>query len=70
MWGPIVPFGGAALLSMAVLFAPGTQTPEGPWWADDVVHIALFALLASTGRRLPVRRWVLLAGLVGYAGLS
>ncbi|MGH3931616.1 MAG: hypothetical protein ACRDTF_16780, partial [Pseudonocardiaceae bacterium] len=44
--------------------------PKGSWWTDEVVHAALFAALAITGRRLPVRWWVLVAGLAGYAVLS
>lgn len=70
MRGPIVPFGAAALISMVVLFTPASQTPQGPWGADKVVHIALFALLARTGRWSPVRGWVLVLGLAGYAVLS
>lgn len=70
MRGTTMPFVGAALLSMVVLCTPGSQAPKGPWWADDVVHAALFALLAITGRRLPVRWWVLVTGLAGYAVLS
>lgn len=70
MRGPTARFVGAVLLSMVMLFTPGSQVPKGPWWADDVVHAALFAALAITGRRLPVRWWALAAGLAGYAVLS
>jgi len=70
MRGPTAPFLGAALLSMIMLFTPGSQVPKGAWWADDVVHVAVFAALAITGWRLPVRRWVLASGLAGYAVLS
>jgi hypothetical protein len=70
MWGRVLPFAGALLLSMLVLFSPGDQMPSGPWWADDVVHASVFALLAGTGRMLPVRWSVLAAGLVGYAALT
>lgn len=58
------------LLSVLVLFTPGSQVPAGPWWFDDVVHVTLFALLAGTGRLLPVRWPALACGLVGYAAFS
>lgn len=70
MRGRTMPFVGAMLLSILVLFTPGNQVPAGPWWADDLVHATLFALLAITGRKLPVRWWVLGTGLAGYAALS
>lgn len=65
-----VPFVGAVLLSTIVLFTPGSRVPAGPWWSDDVVHATLFALLAVTGRMLPVGWARLSAGLAGYAVLS
>ncbi len=70
MRGPTAPFAGVALLSMVMLFTPGSQIPKGSWWVDDVVHAGLFAALAITGRRLPVRWEILVAGLAGYAVLS
>lgn len=70
MRGTSLPFVGAVLLSMLVLFTPGGRVPGGPWWADDVVHVSVFALLASTGRMVPVRWPVMTVGLAGYAALS
>ena len=70
MRGTSVPFPGAVLVSIVVLFTPGGQVPAGPWWSDDVVHITLFMLLTVTGRMLPVRAPVLTAGLIGYAAFS
>ncbi len=70
MRGTSLPFVGAVLLSMLVLFTPGGQVPAGPWWTDDVVHVAVFALLAGTGRLQPVCWPVLAVGLAGYAALS
>lgn len=70
MRGTSLPIVGAVLLSMLVLFTPGGRVPAGPWWADDVVHVVVFALLASTGRMVPVRWPVMTVGLTGYAGLS
>ncbi|MGH3905617.1 MAG: VanZ family protein [Pseudonocardiaceae bacterium] len=57
-------------VSVVVLFTPASEVPTGPWWADDVVHATVFALLAVTGRVLPVRQPVLTVGLAAYAALS
>lgn len=65
----VVPFGLAVALSAAVLFTPSPDVPPGPWWADDVVHLALFALLTATGLML-VPRLRLVAALAGYAVAS
>lgn len=70
MRGATAPFVGTTLLSMVMLFTPGSQVPKSSWWVDDVVHATLFAALAITGRRLPMRWWELVAGLAGYAVLS
>jgi VanZ family protein len=58
------------LVSLVVLFAPGSDVPGGVPVSDKLVHGLLFAVLAVTGRlaRVPLRP--LLMGLVGYAGLS
>lgn len=61
---------GVTLLSVLTLFTPGSRVPSGPWWADDVVHVTLFALLAGTGRMVPVSWPVLAFGLAGYAAFS
>jgi len=63
-----LPFAAMVLVSLVVLFAPASATPSTwPPGVDKVVHLALFAALAWTGRRagLPVR--ALAVGLVAYA---
>ena len=57
-------------VSLYVLFTPGSTVPTDVPVSDKVVHGALFAALAVTGRlaRLPVVP--LLLGLVGYAAVS
>lgn len=65
-----IPFAVAVVLSLLVLFTPESGMPTAPPGTDKVIHLALFALLAVTGRWAGMRwRW-LLAGLVGYAGVS
>ena len=64
-------FAAAVLVSVVVLFAPADDVPSGlPPGTDKVVHAALFALLALTGRRAGVRPRVLVPVLLGYAVLS
>ena len=64
------PFAAVVLLSVIVLFAPGSATPTLYPGLDKLVHLSLFAALALTGRwaGLPTTR--LAAGLVVYAGMS
>jgi hypothetical protein len=54
------------LLSLVVLFAPGSATPTLYPGLDKLVHLGLFAALALTGRwaRVPLAR--LAGGLVAY----
>jgi uncharacterized protein YfiM (DUF2279 family) len=63
-------FAVAVLVSLAVLFAPASDVPASPPGVDKVVHVALFAALAVTGRWAGVGRAVLSALLIGYAAVS
>ena len=58
------------LLSLVVLFSPGSEVPTGLPVDDKVVHATLFAALAVTGllARLPLVPLAL--GLVVYAAAS
>ena len=58
------------LVSLAVLFSPGSDVPTAPPGVDKVVHFSLFAALAVTGRWAGVRPSVLAALLVLYAAVS
>ena len=60
----------AVLVSLAVLFSPGSEVPSAPPGVDKVVHFSLFAALALTGRWAGVRRGVLATVLVLYAAVS
>ena len=63
-------FAVAVLVSIAVLFAPGDDVPLAPPGVDKVIHLALFATLALTGRWAGIRQGVLATLLVGYAAVS
>ena len=63
-------FAVAVLVSLAVLFAPADDVPFAPPGVDKVVHLALFAALALTGRWAGIGRSVLAVGLIGYAAVS
>ena len=60
----------ACLLSLVVLFTPGSDVPSGFPVSDKVIHAGLFALLAGTGlaARIPAR-W-LVPALASYAVVS
>jgi membrane associated rhomboid family serine protease len=60
----------AVLVSLAVLFAPADEVPFAPPGVDKIVHCALFAALALTGRWAGVGRRVLRVLLVTYAAVS
>ncbi|MBE9374191.1 VanZ family protein [Saccharopolyspora sp. HNM0983] len=62
-----LPFAAALLLSVIVLFTPASGVPSAPPGTDKVIHIALFAALALTGRAAGIRTRVLLPALAGYA---
>jgi hypothetical protein len=63
-------FAVAVLVSLAVLFAPADDVPFAPAGVDKLVHGALFAALALTGRWAGIGRTVLVAVLVLYAAVS
>jgi hypothetical protein len=63
-------FAVAALVSLAVLFAPPSDVPSSPPGVDKIVHLSLFAVLALTGRWAGVGRGVLAGLLVLYAAVS
>ena len=63
-------FAVAVLVSLAVLFAPPDDVPFAPAGVDKLVHGALFAALALTGRWAGVGRAVLAPVLVLYAAVS
>ena len=59
-----VAFGAVVLLSLVVLFTPGSEVPPAPYGVDKLVHAGLFAGLAVTGR------WAVLPGRPLAAGLA
>jgi hypothetical protein len=63
-------FAVAALVSLAVLFAPPSDVPSSPPGVDKIVHFSLFAVLALTGRWAGVGRGALAGLLVLYAAVS
>ena len=63
-------FAVVVLVSMAVLFAPVSDVPEAPPGVDKLVHTALFAALAFSGRWAGIGPGVLAGMLVGYAVVS
>ncbi len=63
-------FAAALLLSVVVLFSPGSEVPSGLPVSDKLVHFGLFGVLAVTGRLAGIRRLPLALALVAYAGVS
>jgi VanZ family protein len=64
----LAPFATVVLVSLVVLFAPQSATPSTlPPGTDKVIHMALFAALAGTGRRAGLPVVGLAIGLVTYA---
>jgi membrane associated rhomboid family serine protease len=63
-------FAVVVLVSLAVLFAPAEGVPFAPPGVDKLVHAALFAALALSGRWAGIRRPVLGVLLVTYAAVS
>jgi VanZ family protein len=64
----LAPFAAVVLVSLVVLFAPQSATPSTlPPGTDKVIHMALFAALAWTGRRAGLPVVGLAIGLVTYA---
>ena len=69
-WSGRTPFALVVLLSLWMLFSPGSTVPSGPPYSDKVVHTLLFAALAWTGLRAGLRPAALLVALAAYAGVS
>jgi VanZ family protein len=63
-------FAVAVLVSLAVLFAPASDVPSAAAGVDKVVHLALFAALALTGRWAGVAGRPLAVLLLAYAAVS
>src|ERR687886_1211181 len=63
-------FAVVVLVSLAVLFAPGSAVPSAPAGVDKVVHVSLFAALALSGRWAGIGRGVLATLLPVYAAAS
>ncbi len=58
------------LVSLAVLFAPGSDVPSAPPGVDKAVHLVLFLALALAGRWAGIRPVPLAVLLVAYGGVS
>ena len=58
------------LVSLAVLFAPGSDVPSAPPGVDKLVHLVLFLALALAGRWAGIRPGPLAVLLVVYGGVS
>ncbi len=58
------------LVSLVVLFTPGSDVPRAPAGVDTVVHVALFLALALAGRWAGIRPVPLATALVAYGGVS
>jgi hypothetical protein len=63
-------FAVVVLVSLAVLFAPAADVPSAPPGVDKLVHAALFAALALSGRWAGCGAAALGGLLVGYAVVS
>jgi hypothetical protein len=63
-------FAVVVLVSLAVLFAPGSEVPATPPGVDKIVHLLLFTALAVSGRWAGLGFRVLGSVLVLYAGIS
>ncbi len=65
-----VAFAAVLVLSVVLLFSPGSSVPTAVPISDKLVHFLLFAALAGTGRWAGVPLRVLAPALIAYAGGS
>ena len=65
-----VAFALVVVLSVVMLFSPGSDVPSGIPVNDKLIHFLLFAALAVTGWLAGVPAVRLAVGLVAYAGVS
>jgi len=63
-------FAVTVLVSLVVLFAPGSDVPTAPPGVDKAVHAVLFAALAVSGRWAGLPRTALIWLLLGYGAVS
>ena len=63
-------FAVTVLVSLPVLFTPGSDVPAAPPGVDKVVHAALFAALALSGRWAGLPRTALVWLLLAYGAVS
>jgi hypothetical protein len=63
-------FAVVVLVSLAVLFAPASDVPSAAAGVDKVVHLALFAALAASGRWAGIGAQALAVLLLVYAAAS
>ncbi|MGI9157378.1 MAG: VanZ family protein [Marmoricola sp.] len=68
--GGRVPFGVVFLVSLVMLFSPGSDVPSGFPGSDKIVHFLLFLAFAVTGARAVSRTLSLAVGLACYAAAS
>ncbi len=57
-------------MQLSVLYAPAGSGGDPPAYADKVVHLAVFAAVAWTGRRVGIPSRPLLLALVAHAVVS
>jgi hypothetical protein len=63
-------FAVTVLVSLAVLFAPGSDVPAAPPGVDTLVHLSLFLALTLAGRWAGIRPVPLAVLLVAYGAVS
>ena len=66
-WAPLIVM---FAISLVLLFLPGPAVPSGPPGSDKVVHVLLFAALATTSLIARIPWWATLVWLTGYAAAS